>query len=207
MKASSAIVLLTLSSFAICKPANAADEAAALASMEKIVAAYNSFFSTPRKMISRYLCQNSCQGEYVIMQNYIISNIDYDIEKTTSLTAPYSAIISFNSYVSNSSFCGDMKWSFFSKYHFFSSESVALKTPLTESCFEPPYVGALKTRVEYLYRKDKWVLQTATELRINGPVPSQSILAGLGVPSNSSVPVVDEQSREFNRGWIETMTP
>lgn len=181
------------------------EDSTAVESMEKIVAGYESFFSSPQKMISLFMCSGLCSGTYAVTKNYVVRNIAYDVQKTTSLVSPYTATVSFNASISQNTKCGNIRLG--GSISVSSSEAEALKISRNESCFAAPYDNNDQVQIVYAYQKSKWTMKSAYHMGSHGMILNHGLLAVTGSRSDTSMPVIDIETKEFNRGWVATITP
>lgn len=134
-------------------PVNESDRA--LASFKPIVKRYQSFLSTSPKVFCSF---PHGDGYYYFTEQYVLSDLSYDIEKTNSLVSPFTAVIDAKVTTRGNEKAGDFKVS--SDGLGWLSRDAAKAAMNNNATFGPRVTEPISIWFSFAYQDGEWVLKS-----------------------------------------------
>jgi hypothetical protein len=202
------LLLLVFSSFLstceaqIKKTATAvapADGVDPLHAFQRIEKKFTSFFATgPQKLIMQWTYEENPSRAINVM-SFSAQNIAYDVQKTSSLVSPYTAVITMKLIGQSNESCGDIK----SSAAGWSTVSGALSAADRAECFTnwplKKQVTVYEARFDFAFQDDHWVLQQVLDPDTGGKWELFESIMGCGLGPVTQFP--DSAAQALNSPW------
>lgn len=176
-----------------------------ITSFEPIYNRISAFFGRHPKLLTKNASPDNPKQEAFSITHFQMEKITFDIVSSTSIIAPYKAVVEVDTQVADNKPCGNQAFVKTDKEGWSNIED-ALKNANNASCFviRTPQVGVIRHRFifQYYVKTGRWALSEIVyaDGTING-----RFMALLGVPS-PWFPVMNEpRAQSYNKDWIQLL--
>lgn len=194
------MLLLTMQISYADDPSTPSEQKQALQSFQLLVKDYNRFFNNKPELLNKLSVKESPTGKCYLITQFLLEDISYDIQKTTSIVTPYLGFIDIKTKTRRNDSCGNVK----RKYDTPGWDNIddALRDTTAESCYT--VYGAIVNRFNFAYQNGEWVFKNVTypNGEING-----LIMAIYGTPSDWFLMPDEPSALLFNQCWLQLAKP